>query len=248
MIAVATLGCTRKRDDLDAWNTLVHLQGEYRLYINWEQQAIPNLDENFLVGSVARLQALNPVLQIDADIWNWRTLGTSWRATPKFDQDQARLASIVVARNMAIEYAMQTEASHLLFIDADIVPPLDIIPRLLEVGRDAVGGLVYGRGVHQSMRYVQGEKRRYTQGSPLYTLIEAEHGNIGFCMISRKLFENVRFRYGTSNYPDGRCHMISDDPAFHLDVFIKFGEWMVVREDVVGTHLGTLTQSDVSQF
>ena len=251
MIAVCTLGCTRKVDDIHSLDYLLDLIGDYRLYLNWELQdpsGNETMGEEMLLSGINTPTTLSKRL-VDVDVWSWRTLtGEIWRNRPKFDQDQARLSSIVTARNMCIEYAMQTNATHLLFVDADIIPPKDIIPRLLEVGRDAVGGYVHGRGAHSHCPYVFGEKRRFTQGDPPYELIEAEHGNIGFCMISRKLFENIRFRYGTSRYPDGRDHMVSDDPAYHLDAFIKFGEWMVIRKDVVGQHIGDLQPDAVSQF
>jgi len=67
-------------------------------------------------------------------------------------------------------------------------------------------------------------------------------------MISRKLFEAVRFRWGTSHYPDGRVNMTSDDPAFHLDCFLKFGEWMYIRTDVLGKHIGELAVNEGAQF
>lgn len=248
-VAVATLGCTRKRQAIHSWDTLMQLQGDYRLYINWESQAGASYNEEseFLWATEESLKLLNPLLPLSVDLWSWHTVaGEQWRSRPKFDQDQARLASIVAARNMCIEFTIQTDCSHLLFIDADIIPPLDIIPKLLEVGHDAVGGYVKGRGAHAECEYVFGEKRRYLANG--YELIEAEHGNIGYTMLSRKLIENIRFRYGVSRYPDGREHAISDDPAFHLDAFIKFGNWMVIRKDVVGRHIGDLKAEEVAQF
>lgn len=255
-IAVATLGCSRKQNDLHSWKELTQLEGDYRLYINWERQtSIDNPDETQRLDTLfEEMAALNTTLPIDADVWDWKPLFSSpqwdfnWRKRPKFDQDQARLSSIVTARNMCIEYAIQTDCSHLLFIDADIVPPRDIIPKLLEVNQDAVCGLVNGRGCHSHMQYIFGEKRRWKQGPPEYELVEVEHANIGYTMLSRKLIETVRFRYGRSIYPDGRDHITSDDPAYHLDCFIKYGTWPVVRMDVVGQHVGDLKNDEISQF
>lgn len=252
-VAVCTLGCTRKKDDIHSWNRLAELDGDYRLYVNWELQHVGENRYDFGtdLGFLDNLEhEISQFHNVDIDYWNWRSVEgrNGWRRLPAFDQDQARLSSIVTARNMCVEYAMQTNASHLLFVDADIIPPKDVIPKLLEVGEDAVGGLVYGRGVHSACPYIFGEKRRFKCGNPPYELVEVEHGNIGFMMISRKLFENIRFRYGTSRYPDGREHMISDDPAFHLDAFIKFGKWPVIRMDVVGQHVGDLKKEETSQF
>ena len=250
MIAVCTLGCDRKAaEGFPSWPTLFELQGDYHLYINFE---VHNASAERAWDLPHEIEK-KVVLPADAwgraslDIWSWNTVGgRMWRKLPAFDQDQARLASIVTARSMCIEFAMQTDASHLLFIDADIVPPLDIIPKMLEVNRDAVCGLVHGRGVHSACQYIFGEKRRWTENG--YELVEVEHANIGFTMLSRKLFEAVRFRYGRSIYPDGRDRVTSDDPAYHLDCFLKFGTWPVVRMDVVGKHVGDLKAEEVSQF
>ncbi len=35
--------------------------------------------------------------------------------------------------------------SHLLFVGADTIPPLDVLPRLLAHGKDVVGGVYFGR-------------------------------------------------------------------------------------------------------
>src|SRR5579885_1779977 len=130
MIAVCTLGCTRKRKDIYSWPYLTNLQGDYRLYINWEIQNlyndasfVPMEDYDYLCKQFDNLQDSNKERIIDVDAWRWEVqFGTQWRNRPKFDQDQARLSSIVTARNMCIEYALQTDCSHLLFIDADIIP------------------------------------------------------------------------------------------------------------------------------
>jgi hypothetical protein len=253
VIAVCTLGCTRKIGDIHSWETLTKLEGEYQLYINFEHSGTGPIQETEdlirLRQTVASLITQNSHLKISFDEWSWKTeQGYLWRKLPQFDQDQARLASIVCARNMCIEYAMQTGASHLLFIDADIVPPSDIIPKLLQVNHSAVGGLVHGRGAHSSSRYVFGQKSCGMEGDPPYEIIVAEHSNIGFTMIERKLFEAIRLRWGTSYYPDGRINMTSDDPAFHLDCFLRFGHWMKIRTDVIGQHVGDLRNEHGAQF
>lgn len=261
MIAVASLGCDRKAaEGFPSWPYLFQLQGDYSLYFNYELSSAPvpsnfDGDSNPIAFQVARMAEDHGWGEGSAwslDLWKWTlSAGRPWRRLPKFDQDQARLASIVTARNMCIEFAMQTEASHLLFVDADIIPPLDIIPKLLEVNEDAVAGLVHGRGTHSNLPYVFGEKRQFqmvdAQNRP-FMVKEAEHANIGFTMISRKLFEATRFRWGTSHYPDGRVNMTSDDPSFHLDSYLKWGKWMYIRLDVIGRHVGDLKANETSQF
>lgn len=246
-VAVATLGCDRKASEgFPSWPTLFELEGDFSLYFNYEASPERDSSKGYAAYTLAADSAKGAAAAFAFDVWSWESQGRSWRSLPKFDQDQARLASIVTARSMCIEYAMQTNASHLLFIDADIIPPKDIIPKLLQVNRDAVCGLVYGRGAHAACPYIFGEKRRWMENG--YELVEVEHANIGYTMLSRRLFEAVRFRYGTSVYPDGRVNMTSDDPAYHLDCFIKFGQWPVIRMDVVGRHIGDLKPEEASQY
>lgn len=242
-VAVATLGCDRKlKEGFSSWPTLFQLQGDYSIYFNYEGY-------KWITASDC-IKDIATKVPYSFDKWSWKTaFGLDWRSSPQFDQDQARLASIVCARNMCVEYALQTNADALLFIDADIIPPLDIIPKMLEVleaGEDAVCGLVNGRGVHSHCFYVFGSKGFETIAGTFCQRVE--HANIGFTMLSKRLFHQVRFRYGMTEYPDGRKHTVSDDPAYHLDAFIKFGKWPVIRMDVIGAHVGGLEPAQVSQY
>lgn len=256
-IAVVTLGCTRKRNSIHSWDTLTQLEGDYNLYINWEEQLVRGSYQPEDLGYLDDLykgKLKNGKLDeenIYIDVWKWHTYeGSSWRSYPRFDQDQARLASIVTARNMCREFALQTGASHLLFIDADIIPPLDIIPKMLAVEEDAVCGLVHGRGTHSGIEYSFNNNKlaRGDFEKNGIRLREVEHANIGFTMLSAKLLNNISFRSGKSIYPSGAVHNTSDDPAFHLDAFIKFGKWPVIRMDVIGQHVGDLLENEIAQF
>lgn len=249
-VAVATLGCDRKASEgFPSWPILFQLEGDYSLYFNYESSPFKDQEQGYKAYSLVKDDAVGVAADFAFDVWSWESQGRGWRSLPQFDQDQARLASIVCARNMCIEYAMQTNSDALLFIDADIIPPLDIIPKMtaiLEAGEDAVCGLVNGRGVHANCSYVFGSKGMETIAGTQCQRVE--HANIGFTMLSRRLFNQIRFRYGHSEYPDGRAHTVSDDPAYHLDAFIKFGKWPVIRMDVVGKHVGDLKPNETSQY
>ena len=251
-VSVATLGCDRKASEgFPSWRTLFQLQGDYSLYFNYEAGSFEGIEvARYAVEKALGDNSPMACSKWSLDTWGWRTsYGADWRSLPKFDQDQARLASIVTARNMCIEYAMQTGADQLLFVDSDIIPPLDIIPKMLEVmdaGEEAVCGLVNGRGVHKTCQYVFGSKGFETIANVQCQRVE--HANIGFTMLSKRLFNQIRFRYGFTEYPDGRKHTVSDDPAYHLDAFIKFGKWPVIRMDVVGAHIGDLQSNETSQY
>ena len=235
MIAVCSIACDRKKDELYGWPTLFELEGEYSIYFNYEGE--PDI-ERLQAKMWAYPGAHNRDFSLD--IWNWRTrCGVDWRWKPKFDQDQARLASIVCARNMCIDYAIQTMASHLLFIDADVIPPLDVIPKLLALDHSIVGGVVPGRGCHSHVNYIFGEEGRHNVNGA--AVIEVMHGTCGCMMIRRDLFNNIRFRYDN----DGG---LSEDPAYCMDVRAKFDTKMWLRDDVVCLHRGELEEIQIAQY
>ncbi len=173
-----------------------------------------------------------PPLPTFVDLWTWRAAG--WKATPAFDQDQARLYNIVTARNMCRTFALEREASHLLFVDADVVPPTDTIPKLLAMKKPLVGGIVPGRGAHSHVKYIFDKLAMKEEdiahfGDKVENVIACKHGTMGLCMIERRLLSAIGFRYGVSR-EDGTT-FLSEDPAFAQDAwYAGFGPWYLNRE------------------
>lgn len=179
-----------------------------------------------------------PELPIVVDIWNWRA--GPWKTNPQFDQDQHRLYNIVIARNMCRMFALDREASHMLFVDADVIPPKDTIPKLLAMKKPLVGGIVPGRGEHSYVKYIYGrvkmnEKDREHFGHKADKTIVCRHGTFGLCMIERILLTSFAFRYGASR-EDGKT-FLSEDPAFAEDVKLGgFGPWYL-NEEIQARHI-----------
>ena len=70
------------------------------------------------------------------------------------------------ARNMCVEQAQKLEASHILWLDADMAVPSDTIRRLLAHDREVVGGLYF---------------QRQAPWNPVaWSLTEAENGQTDF--------------------------------------------------------------------
>ena len=238
-VAVCSLGCDRKASaGFPAWPRLFELEGDYSLYFNYEVSSLASRDGNDAWLQV-RAIAAHSTRDFAFDTWRWDCQGAEWRARPKFDQDQARLAPIATARNMCIDYALATGASHLLFIDADVIPPIDVIPKLLSLGHTLVGGIVPGRGCHKDLKYIFGEEREFSTGSA--QVLEVRHGTCGCMMIERNVFNRIRFRYSID---DG----LSEDPAYAADVLTLFGEKMWLHKGVVCEHIGDLQAPEVAQF
>ena len=165
------------------------------------------------------------------DFWHY---DSSWWQKPKFDQDQARLVPIVQGRNRSIEIAIDLNFNYLLFVDTDMIIPHDSITRLLNRGKDMIGGYVKGRNDHKHAEYIfgsQGGIKEFEDG-----LVECDHGNIGFCLISRKVFEVLKFRRGSHCTMPG--HLQSDDPNYCFDWHLIWkGDRHFIDKNVHAIHI-----------
>lgn len=167
MIGIATLLCDRKQSSqligIPAAMKLdtTGIEGGVRYYVNIESGYCPDDFRRIYEPLLQLIDRSEPQIACDVDTWQWRTgrfrkRTAPWRLPPQYDQDQRRLQSICVARNMAREFALATGASHLFFIDADVIVPPDALKRLLALDHPLAGGLVPGRGAHSHVKYVFG--------------------------------------------------------------------------------------------
>lgn len=241
-VAVCSIGCTRKRNSIFSWDNLFDLEGDYSIYLNWEHSnRVAEFEDLEFLAKFASKHTNSERLTVDTWCWSQLAGKEFWRKAPKYDQDQARLTGIVTARNMCIDYAILTGASHLLFIDADVIPPSDIIPKLLELARPLVGGLVPGRGCHSNLRYLFGVQVNGTTNSGInYT--EVDYGTCGCMMITREVFSGLRFRHTLENGG------MSEDPAYCKDVKTLFNTRMYLRTDVICQHMGELANDQIAGY
>lgn len=206
------------------------------------------------------------------DLWHVSSL---WRPQPQYDQDQARLWKICLAREMCRQAAIMLNVEWLLFLDSDVVPPEDAIQRLLKVAvfHDAVrhhvvGGIVPGRGAHSTARYITfptGTKVEMIESSEpgrveLSQVVPVQHATMGFVMIHRNVFNWVGFTFVRANHwyvdPNGvKPEDLSEDPAFGiwlryvLKQHPNFGpayEWVVT--DVEAQHVGDLKAEETAHY
>jgi hypothetical protein len=239
MILTSVLLCDRKaHSQLEAVPRLGELTyPDTVLYLNVETE---DFDAHFS-GLKAWLQTCK--LPYHLDTWTWTS---TWFKKPQYDQDQARLTPIVMARNMCIEAAMRLGATHLFQVDADVLVPKHSIERLLELKWPICGGIVPGRGVHSHVKYIFGEQRPIEPD-----VIEVGYGTAGFCLIERRVFQWLRYRWGPSSY-DSKV-MLSEDPAYAEDAHLvwSFGRWRLATDLVAEHHDNPgdpLTESGVAPW
>lgn len=246
-VVAAILLCDRKAaSQMVAIPAVTELKDVDEIYINIETYVAGMHFSKLYNKMILFLQNLKienknkgwPPLPTFVDAWSWKSSG--WKAMPQFDQDQHRLFGIVTARNMCRTFALEREASHMLFVDADVVPPVDTIPKLLAMKKPLVGGIVPGRGEHSYVKYIFGRQSMSEAdvthfGDKADTTIVVRHGTMGLCMIERVLLTSFAFRYGVSR-EDGTT-FLSEDPAFAQDVKLGgFGPWYL-NEEVEAAHI-----------
>lgn len=136
-----------------------------------------------------------------------------------------RLVGITTGRNLVREYVLRdTDASHVLYLDADVEPDPDCIAKLLEVDHPVVGGHV-GAYCLSGPRVIARSK-----DDPLIDLPVEEHWNTaGFLLVRREVLADVAWRWN----PDGG---LSDDPCFAQDADRAGHGKTWVRKDCVARH------------
>ena len=221
-VVVATLLCDRKvRSQMVAIPSMLNIAGADRLYINIESN-FRNREFDAAYRPLRELLAGGVGLPVDVDVWSWRS---TWRRRPSYDQDQRRLDGIVTARNMARAYMLRMDATHLLFVDADVVVQPDGLQKLLALDHPLCGGLVPGRGADNDLHYVFGDQRPVPEHPDV---IECTHGTCGYMLIRRDVLSTLSFRFGASREAPGMA--LSEDPAFCSDAFLNgFGRYWIHR-------------------
>ena len=130
-----------------------------------------------------------------------------------------RIRHLTMGQNLASEYATAAGATHLLFLAADLEPPPDCLPKLLEVDHPLVGGHVPTYCLDGPMDV----------GYPASWDVRTHMPTAAFVLIARRLFKQIKWR------GDGEEGM-TDDPAFHHDARTLHGVEALVRHDCVGRH------------
>lgn len=151
-----------------------------------------------------------------------------------------RLARICAGRNLVREYALRNAATHCLFLDSDLTPDPDSIPKLADLDRPLAGGDVPS--------YCLGGPRVFCRCGTLeagpnldhrelpcaFPYKVEEHWNTaGYLLVRQDALRDIAWRHEW--YPPG-IRGNTDDPCFAVDAERAGWGRCWVRKDVVGHH------------
>ena len=115
-----------------------------------------------------------------------------------------------MARNRIVEQAMKHDCTHILFLDADMTFPSDMIEKLLEHDKDIVSGLYFQRDVGHlpvAMKSINDREYRRLNKHEMGGLVEVDAVGTGCLLVKREAFEKIGFPwFYYHTYDDGVWH------------------------------------------
>ncbi len=101
-------------------------------------------------------------------------------------------------RNMIVESFLRTDADWLFWLDADTVPPVGGIRRLLDTGKSLVSGLYYLRSKpFTPVAYLRQSDNRYRPLSEWERgeIVPVDAAGMGCCLVHRSVYEEIKNKY-----------------------------------------------------
>jgi hypothetical protein len=162
------------------------------------------------------------------------------------------------ARNSLTRDFLESDCSHLLFIDSDLIFGPEHVARILAHEEDVVGGM-YPKKQEGAINWVVNGCRSAKQARP-DGLLEVQYIGTGFLRVSRRVFEAMIDRWGmdlryapdhathlmeydfwsvgTYEYPDGYRRYLSEDWYF-CQRWLDLGGKVWADTKIVLKHVGT---------
>ena len=119
------------------------------------------------------------------------------------------------ARNTIVKDFLETDCTHILWIDSDIIPPIQTLDRLIQADKDAIGAACFSmKNDHGeyfpypvTLRYNEEEKYQVYYGSG----IEEVDAVGGACvLVKRELYEALERPYEYHYHRDGTLALTCD--------------------------------------
>jgi GT2 family glycosyltransferase len=150
--------------------------------------------------------------------------------------------SVDMARNELVRaFLAIPEASHLLFLDDDVLPPEDAIPRLMAHDLPIVSGLYFKRGapyVPVAWRFARGKRVNDGARGGTEPLLDYRPGlqevaavGAGLLLIRREVLENIPEPWFATHYP------VCSEDAYFCELARAAGFKVYLDADVKAGHL-----------
>jgi len=128
----------------------------------------------------------------------------------------------------------ETDATHLVFVDWDVVPPPDAIKKLIIQDKDAISGLYYAKDDMQRMICIKDASGK-TPGILQDGLNEVDIFCMGMSVIKREVFEKLEYPYFRPQNGE------QDGDWQFCEAIRKAGFRVYVDSDIVGDHYGVFS-------
>ena len=138
---------------------------------------------------------------------------------------------IIHSRNLLRRYCLENDYDYLLSLEQDVVPPKNVIERLMKHDKEIVGGLYYYLGddkktllpmiwVHHEGEYARRLTFKEVQGEEL---IEAITCGLGCVLIKRNALDRIRFRHVKGEEPWDDLWFCEDARQKGFKVYVDTG-------------------------
>lgn len=137
---------------------------------------------------------------------------------------------------MAEQLMTMEDCSHILFLDDDIIPPIETIQKLLGYNKPIVSG-VYLNSLHTGLNvWIDNKPLAQDKLTDMPELFQAEKCGLGICLISKEVFKEIADDKPWFSYKIYRDSMISEDFTFFQKcLYHNISPW--IARDVKAMHV-----------
>lgn len=143
------------------------------------------------------------------------------------------------ARNTCVKEFLEGSADYLFWVDADIIPPIDALHRLVEADKDIIGAVCFSMKALDGDYFPYPVTLRYNENKEYIVYygkgIEEVDATGGACILfKRKIYESIERPYEFLYYPDGTLRLTCD---FHIfQKLQEIGFKLYINFDILCDH------------
>jgi len=168
---------------------------------------------------------ITKIKELIEDIKNFKVIkDTEW-----FEGAKDR---IIHSRNLIREMALKENYDYFLSLEQDVIPPKDVVERLLKHKKDIISGVVFcdliinGKLIYKPMLWIPAGKdkngnelMRYLEPYEVENedLIELRSTSLSCLLLSNKILEKIKFRY-TTGFDD--VELCNDAKGLGFNIYV----------------------------